>query len=361
MTRRANELPSGAISRASSSTLPPTRPASELRIFADALQSLGFNSEALLGRARVKRSDLNDPDARVPCAAWEAVIGGAYAAKHIPNLPAHLAYHTPMGSSPLLDYLVLTTDTVGDALKQLCRYFHMTSAPDSLEVVEEKECVRLILTPGLEPFAAQYSTAIILHHLRAEVTRPLEITCVSLIRAPENRQDLERLLGCHVLAPSTWTGIEFPKSAMGNPLSRRDPILRSVLEGRASSTIAAPIRSDSESVLSQIRTVLSPRLGEKVPGMSEMARRLALSPRTLQRRLTAEGKTYKELLDTVRREHAELLLADRSLAVAEVGYLLGFSEPSAFHRAFKRWKGMSPLEYRNKSDRSGKVPVSAYR
>src|SRR5689334_19552002 len=122
MTRRANELPSGAKAGASSGYLQLTRPASELRTFADALQSLGYDSEALLERAKVKRSDVNDPDARVPCAAWEAVIGGAYAARHMPNLPAHLAFHTPMGSSPLLDYLVLTTDNVGDALKQLRRF-----------------------------------------------------------------------------------------------------------------------------------------------------------------------------------------------------------------------------------------------
>jgi AraC-like DNA-binding protein len=347
MTRRANELPSGANATASAAKSSATRPASELRIFADALQSLGYDSDALLERARVKRSDLNDPDARVPCASWEAVIGSAYTARRIPNLPAHLAYHTPMGSSPLLDYLVLTADTVGDALKQLRRYFHMTSAPDSLEIVEENDSVRVVLTPGFEPFAAQYSTAIIVHHLRGEVVHPLEITRVSLIRAPENQEDLERLLGCDVQAPSTWTGIEFPKRAMANFLSRRDPILRSVLEGRASDSIAAPRNKESDSVSSQIRTVLSTRLGENLPDVAEMARRLALSQRTLQRRLTAERKSYKELLDDVRREQAERLLADRSLAVAEVGYLIGFSEPSAFNRAFKRWMGMSPLDYRN--------------
>jgi AraC-like DNA-binding protein len=71
-----------------------------------------------------------------------------------------------------------------------------------------------------------------------------------------------------------------------------------------------------------------------------------MAARTLQRRLAVEGVSFKELVDLARRDVSERLLADRSLSVAEVGYLLGFSEPSAFHRAFKRWRGVTPLEYR---------------
>jgi AraC-like DNA-binding protein len=76
-----------------------------------------------------------------------------------------------------------------------------------------------------------------------------------------------------------------------------------------------------------------------------------MAGRTLQRRLAAEGVSYRELVDLARREAAERLLADRSLAVSEVGYLLGFSEPSAFHCAFKRWLGVTPLEYRRAGER----------
>ena len=75
---------------------------------------------------------------------------------------------------------------------------------------------------------------------------------------------------------------------------------------------------------------------------------LATSQRTLQRRLAAEGVSFQQLQDDVRREAAERLLADRSLAANEIGYLLGFSEPSAFHRACKRWFRATPLEFRKR-------------
>jgi AraC-like DNA-binding protein len=79
-----------------------------------------------------------------------------------------------------------------------------------------------------------------------------------------------------------------------------------------------------------------------------------MARRTLQRRLAAEGVSYKALVDSVRPEAAERLLAYRSLAVTEVGHLLVFSEPSAFHRAFRRWLGVTPLEYRRSVARLGR-------
>jgi AraC-like DNA-binding protein len=341
MTRRANEWTSSAT--ASAGPPPLHRRASELRVFVEALESLGFDAASLLKRAGLRRSRLDDPDAFVSCEAVEVVLKGAFEERRFPNLPAHLAFHTPMGAFPLLDYLVLTTDTVGDALRQLQRYFHLTSAPCRLDIVEDKNAVRLLVQPGTEPFAAEYTTAIAVHHLRDETAQRLRVSYVSLMREPDDRLDLERLLGCPVRAPATWTGIDFPRDAMTTPLRRRDPVLRSVLEGRVTSPVP---HAESGSAASRVRVLLISRIGDDLPDIGELARQLGLAPRTLQRRLAAEGMSYKELVDLIRRESAERLLADRSLAVAEVGYLLGFSEPSAFHRAFKRWLRLTPLEYR---------------
>jgi AraC-like DNA-binding protein len=83
--------------------------------------------------------------------------------------------------------------------------------------------------------------------------------------------------------------------------------------------------------------------------LATLARRFGSSPRTLQRRLGEEGTSFQEVLDQVRSEAAERYLADSSLSCAEVGYLLGFSEPAAFHRAFKRWRGVTPKEYRSRT------------
>ena len=170
--------------------------------------------------------------------------------------------------------------------------------------------------------------------------------CVNLQHQPENRADLERLLGCHVRAPSPWTGVEFSKQSLRVPRRRRDPALRAVLEGHAASVATPSSSSDDRSIVARVRSAVASRLPRGAPEIGAIARQLAISPRTLQRRLAAEGVSYQQLVDLLRREVAERLLRDASVSIGEVGYLLGFSEPSAFHRAFKRWCSVTPQQYR---------------
>ena|SRR6266446_3050760 len=337
MTARANELTRRA------SGAPLMQPASQLRVFGDALGALGYDVTALLERAGLRSSDLADPDALIPCASVATVLGAAAEQQRVRNLGAHVAFHTPLGAYPLLDYLVLTTDNVGEALRQLERYFHLSTAPCRLDIVEEKQWVRLLLQDA-DPFVALYETTIVIHHLREETQQRVPVSFVSLTCEPDDRHDLERLLGCPVRSPAPWSGIEFPREAMRMPLRRRDPVLRSVLEGRA--TLRPHDAALDNTVAAQVRTAVTSRIGGELPDVSQIARQLAMGTRTLQRRLAAEGVAYKNLVDHARRDAAQRLLADRSLAVSEVGYLLGFSEPSAFHRAFRRWCGVTPIAYR---------------
>jgi AraC-like DNA-binding protein len=356
MTAGAKELTARA-TRSANGVLgaSPPQPAGSVRAFIDALKQLGFDVTALLGAAGLRYDDLTDPDALVPCASFARVIDDAIAQRQFPNLGARLGMVTPIGAFPLLDYLVVTADTVGDALRQLQRYFHITSAPMTLRIAADEESVRLIFEPGTNPFLTQYDAAIVVHHLRAETDQRFDVAGVSLMSEPEDRCDLARLLGCPVRAPETWSGVEFSPGTMRIPLKRRDAVLRRVLERQA---IDPPRGADAAQggVAAQVRGLLASRIGHEIPDLGQVASQLAMSSRTLQRRLGMEGVSYKDLVDLARRGAADALLADSSLAVAEVGYLLGFSEPSAFHRAFKRWHDMTPLDYRRAHDRGAASP-----
>jgi AraC-like DNA-binding protein len=103
---------------------------------------------------------------------------------------------------------------------------------------------------------------------------------------------------------------------------------------------------DADSLAGRVRKCLIARLRDGEPEQPTIARALGLSERTLQRRLRAEHTTFAALLDQVRSELASMYLLDPQLAVFEVAYLLGFSEPSAFNRAFRRWTGKTPREFR---------------
>ena len=103
---------------------------------------------------------------------------------------------------------------------------------------------------------------------------------------------------------------------------------------------------EANGVVADLRRILITRLAHGDADIEFVARSMATSVRSLQRRLAAAGTTYQELLDLTRRETASRYLADRALSVSQVGYLLGYSEPAAFHRAFKRWHGSTPQEFR---------------
>jgi AraC-like DNA-binding protein len=123
-------------------------------------------------------------------------------------------------------------------------------------------------------------------------------------------------------------------------------LLRQFLEGQASEILARlPARTG---LALEVQRALTARVGGGDTQIGAIARQLAISARTLQRRLAAEGVSYQELRDDARKEAAERYMRESTLAICEVAYLLGYSEPAPFHRAFKRWYGMTPEVFRQK-------------
>jgi YesN/AraC family two-component response regulator len=101
-----------------------------------------------------------------------------------------------------------------------------------------------------------------------------------------------------------------------------------------------------ETTADTVQRVLAEELSEGGPTLEHLAKRLHMSARTLHRRLAAEGTTFRSVVTKLRMELAERALREPHLPIGEIAFRLGFSEPSAFHRAFKRWTGWQPLAYR---------------
>ena len=128
------------------------------------------------------------------------------------------------------------------------------------------------------------------------------------------------------------------------PLRRRDPILRHVLEEHANEVLnRLPVRTG---LAFEVQRLLAARVAGGDPSLKSIGRDLGMSSRTLQRRLTDEGVSFQRLLDDTRKGTARRYLADSTLAIGEIAYLLGYSEAAAFHRAFKRWYGQTPDAFR---------------
>ena len=128
-------------------------------------------------------------------------------------------------------------------------------------------------------------------------------------------------------------------------LRRQDSGLASVLERHALERLESlEIAADP---MTPVRVAVREQLTDGPPKLDAVAKAVAMSGRTLQRRLREAGTSFQDLVDEERRSAARAYLGDRHLAVAEIAYLLGYSEASAFVRAFKRWTGMTPKQFRN--------------
>jgi len=101
-------------------------------------------------------------------------------------------------------------------------------------------------------------------------------------------------------------------------------------------------------LIQDVKRLLAASFQKGTPGLKGIAKELGMSPRTLQRRLGEHGASYHSLLDEVRRDLSRNYLLESEMALGEVAYLLGFSEVSAFHRAFRRWTGLTTKDYRRR-------------
>jgi AraC-like DNA-binding protein len=308
---------------------------------------LGYNLASLIDSAGLNRFDLEDPDIRVPCEAFGALFGRVMQERRLKNLGVRMAAHTAVGAFPLLDYLVVTSKSVGEGVKQLAHYFRLVGTPTHLDVRDDEDPIRVVVWAGNNAaLAVEFTVSLTVLNLRQETDQQLSPEWVAFAHKPDDVSEIERLLGCPVRAESPWSGLALSATAWQLPFRRRDPVLRALLERQANEIIAHLPAQDG--VALDVRRALAKRIAGGDTRINSVARDLATTARTLQRRLADAGFSYQDLVELTRREAAEKYLADCSLTIAEVAYLLGYSEPSALHRAFKRWNHTTPQLFRQR-------------
>jgi AraC-like DNA-binding protein len=308
------------------------------------LEELGFDLDSLLTAAGLRRADVEDADAYLDPAACASVFTHAARERRIPNLAVQLALHTPVGTTPLLDYLIVTSDSVGQGLARLARYLRLVNPAVRLAIDDRQDPVRVVVERAPGPFEAELTVALCVLRFTNETGGQLRPLHASFMHDPEDLANFAEVLQCPVRARAKWNGWALSKRAMEIPLKRRDPALGAYLEKQAAAILAR--MPSSGDVRDEVRAVLSMQVTAGDLHIDAVARRLATTPRTLQRRLAKAGTSFEQLCDAARRHAAETYLADSMLSIAEVTYLLGYSEPTSFHRAFKRWHGTPPHAFR---------------
>lgn len=359
MTAHADLLTERAKGRDSGAAPEPSIPAHVLRVYMEAMHRLGYEVDVQCAQAGITRFGLErDPDARIPCAIWLPIFQRAMQPRPLKNFLFKAAAAIPIGSFPLLDYLMVTSDSVGAAVRQLRRYLGLVDNPHIIEIEDTEDPVRVVFVSRDGRPTDEFGIALTLLRLREEAAEPFRASCISFQHMPEDTAEIEEMFGCPVRACAAWNGFALPRTTWHLPLRRRDPILAKLLQQQADEAIARLPRMDG--VLYDVRRALASRVAGGDTSIQSVARALATSVRSLQRRLADAGASYHQLVDLARKDAAERYLATSSFAIGEIAYLLGYSEAAAFNRAFRRWHKSTPQAFRAQS-RAGRatIPVSA--
>lgn len=314
------------------------------------LTAMGHNPGPLLALAGLDEAALHDPDARVPARAVVSFIAQAVEATRDADLGLHLAQFADVGSADVHFYAIVSSPTLGAAYERVCRYqrlIHETNRVE-LDVQGDHAWLRHRRPGGL---VAPRHTAEFLLAIWVRVGRlatetdwaPLEVRFAHA--APEDVREHARFFRAPVHFACGENALLLPRSLLEVPCGRADPALLAVLDRYAADRLARSPRPNS--LADRVRATLAEQLVGTEPGAARLAARLKMSVRTMNRALAAEGTTYRALLDQLRHELAARHLADDGVSIAEVAFLLGFSELSSFYRAFRRWTGRTPVEFRN--------------
>jgi AraC-like DNA-binding protein len=316
----------------------------------------GHDARPILQLPGLRGRNLDDPDGRIPDEtardAWRlAATITADAA-----LGLHLAQSLPRGSLDLVEYAFRSSPTLGAGLLRLARYGRLLNDRLAGELFRTPQEVRLLLGDGSGPPAypqrAEFSMAIVLR-LAREATRselaPTEV-CFAHVAPPDTLEHRQFFRG-PVRFNAGGDAIAFALSDVNRPLLTADDALAAIIRRRLDKALAAQDRAGEPSTTARVRRKLLDSFGQGGATSSRIASELGLSGRSLSRRLRAEGTSFRAVAEQARGEIAATLLRDPGVSVAEVAFFLGYSEPAAFHRAFKRWTSRTPAEYRRHAPR----------
>jgi AraC-like DNA-binding protein len=295
-----------------------------------------------------------DLDDRVPISVAHQLLGAVIEQTGDLDLGLKVGRTMSAGDAGVADYAIRSAATVHDAIEVAARYIRLVN--DGLELRLHHEGDRVVLqweSMVVMPRAAEdfLMSAIYTSHMRMLLRDAPELECWFTYPKPSTMIEYERTFGAAKLRfVAPFAGYAFDSGHLRKPVEAADAKLHSVLRQHAEALLGD--LPASRTFTDRVRHHLSNDLSHGRPSASKLARRLQMSARTLERRLECEGTTFGAVLEDLRRRLALEHLGRRDVSLSEIAFLLGFSQVGAFHRAFRRWTGTTPFEYRRQTRRA---------
>ena len=311
----------------------------------------GLTAESLYQPVNFDASVLEDPDSRMPFSQLVALYEKAAELTGDANFGLHIGESVDLSAFHVVGYCALNSSTLGAAFARVARYHSIWTdgALFTLETDRETSAVVYSYVETSLPETRQdteMTLATVTTLCRRIATPDFRPTTVEFQHAaPVDVSEHQRLFDCPVKFNAPANRLSFPSSFLSLPIARADASLCALLDRHAEELLVKYPPRDS--LIEQVRNLIAEEFRGGEASLERVADRLGLTPRTLQRKLQELGTSYNDVLDQLRRQLAIRYLREPRMAICEVAYLLGFSESSSFHRAFKRWTGLTPKDFRS--------------
>ncbi|AIY41750.1 Transcriptional regulator [Collimonas arenae] len=323
-------------------------PSTYVRLLYEYLEKQGVAAAALLGVAAPEAADRGLQ--RYPVTRWQALLQRAAEHLHDPLLGLRLGQSITPAHFGVMGYVLLACPNLGAALARTLQYQRLLYDVNPMRSALEGS--DLLLEWGVDqgrpgPLVDECAITALLQLAHNATGRRVVPTQVCFVNpTPVDSKPYRDWFGCPVLFDQPVTSIHLPQILLALPLRQPDTILLNVLERQAEGLLAElPPTDDFELA---VRRCIARLIREGQAELELVANELHVSARTLHRRLEASGINFRELRESIRHRLAEHYLADPRLQLAEIAQLLGYSEQSAFTRAFRRWSGCTPYGYRQR-------------
>lgn len=272
----------------------------------------------------------------------------------VPCLPAKLAKEIPFGSYGPLDYFFCTSNSVGDFLRSYASYIPTLYGAVIVEIIEESELVwvRLRLAEkDIPPIVAESIVCGLMVRLRIALNREVVFEQVLLpTNYVEHLATYKDFFGENLVFSAPHAALALSKELWGTSLGRTDPFLHKIVKNVAGISSETPNVSEdiAAAIRAELRKYFELSLVSVMPDVSPLyiAKRLNMSERTLQRRLTEVGQTISAVIDEAKHEEAIRLLSLGKFSLTQIATHLRYADQASFSRAFKRWSGQTPVDWK---------------
>ncbi|MEY4575405.1 MAG: hypothetical protein RL701_108 [Pseudomonadota bacterium] len=293
--------------------------------------------------------DALEPDERVPIASMLELLRGTVALTGDEDIGLKAAREIVLGDYGVVEYLVSSAATLRESIALVGRYLPLVN--DALEfsfVVEgDVATIKLDSHIALPRAAADFQSAAFYVNTFQRTPNNIDPNYRALFihPAPANLDEYRRTFAPgDVVFGAEFNGFVFDARILDELQASADPRLLDVLRKYADLLLADLPKP--ESLTDKVRALVGQKLTTGEPNADSTARALHMSRRTLARKLEQEGTSFKEVLDDTRKRLALRYVVSHEVGLTEIAFLLGFSHTGPFFRAFKRWTGSTPLEYR---------------